>query len=1229
MKRLLLFAALALAGCPKPKAPPLPPPPVDPCSNLDALSALATPGKARVNSVATLSATGGSGRYVFKVATGGSGGEVRGDRLVTGPTPGKDTVTASDDCGNSSAVDVEVIAAFFVAPARATVKPGTSFTVTVAGTLGTPTFIPMGMASGGTISAAGVYTAGSAQGVDLVQVKDSLTADEALLQYKVSNTAAFRAVPAKLALPSGASVPLEIADGSGAVAWTVKSGPGKVADGVYSVDATSTGTAVLEGKDAFTRETASVSVRVMDELSRAGRPHGRLSDVASIVTGDFDGDGIQDVALGVPESDLGHPQGGAVFIYKGTAAGLPAAPTWTLVGDTDTAALGTVLAAGDLDGDGKDDLAISEPGADVTVADSGAVLLYRFTAAGPKLLRDPLTGLGRGNFGASLVIADVDGDGDKDLIVGSPGGDLAPTAAVSGRGVVDIFLLEKGKPIADLGSIRVGGADLAVDGSVRPFTQLRFGRAMVVADLNGDGRADLASMGAVNNSLLGGAAVARNQIAVAIHFGRAMANLFEDTPDAYLLPSNAADTTEGTWRMGLVPKTGTQPAMLLLAADALDSPDLSAMGGVKSGVNAGGVLLYDVSAQKPAGGPAAKPVQQGRTDAFARIWGDAAGISAGRSFAVADVDADGQLELVLGAPYASNLVGTTTLGLVGKLLVYPLAGLTAGAQANKPASFRAGANKVDTLGVAVAAWKPGTPVGLVAWAARASNASSDFTGRLDAFLGTGAVGTWAVTSSTPPAKTAAQLHGQAVETAVVNGQLRTLVGMPGFSGSGVNSDGNDVGAGQALLYQAGTAAGAVLAEGAGSAYTSGGHPAYGGRTLGADVAFTDFDGDGRMDAVVAAPGFATPAAATTEYALARAACTPATGQANGGVLVFLARPDGSFKEGFRLWGLLDIAGCAPAGTTACRRAAISRGGIAGGFDFDGDGKQDVLATRSNGLEVFLGRAPDDATLAKPSMGCDPVFSLPALVQATSAPNPVGDLDGDGCDEVAVRYSDGTRSGVLIAFGYDASGGRCAGHNQPVTLRISGDPETGLNNMSLGVSTARVGKVLGDTRDFLAISAALYPYSGVTQPTVLLFDIAQVAAKRPATGSAVVGALNDGLVPLPLVYKERAPGLGRMVAGNVDVTGDGVPDVVVSAPTASINGDGTGAIFVFAGGPQLSGARPSALTVVGDEHERAGLGQDLFLSRAAAPQKAALGVGAPLSYRTGTSNGTAWLVPFDF
>lgn len=1222
--RFAFAGLLLLCACPPPAKPPDPPPPVNECEGLAALKVTANPPKVRVNSASTLSTTGGSGRTTYKVAAGGSGGEIRGDRLVTGPTPGKDTVTAADDCGNSATVDLEVIAAFAVAPARATVKPSTSFTVKVSGTIGAPTFTPMTMASGGTISMAGVYAAGMAEGLDTIQVKDSVTGEEALLQYRVSAAAAFRAVPSKLALPSGGSVPLETVDGSGATTWSVLSGPGAVADGVFSVDTNATGKAVLQGKDDFTGETTVAAVLVMEELARTGKPHGRLQDAAAIVTGDFDGDGIADVAVGVPESDLGRPQGGAVFIYKGAATGLPATPTWTLVGDTDTAALGSVMAAGDLDGDGKDDLAISEPFADVTVADSGAVLLYRWGPDGPKLMRDPLTGLGRGNFGAALAIADVDGDGDKDLVVGSPAADLA--VAANSRGVVDVFLLQKGVPVPDLGSIRVGGSDLAVDGTPRSFAQVRFGRAVAVADFNGDGKPDLASLGVVNNVILNGTPQARNQIALALHFGRATPQLFEDTPDAYILPNNQADGNEGTWRLGVVPKSGTKNAMVLLVADLSDSPDLSAMGGVKSGANAGGALLYDLTAQKPTGAAPAMPVQLGRPEAFAKIWGDTNDINAGRSFTVADLDGDNALELVLGAPAAANMTTPRT----GKLLVYPLGALTAGAQVNKPSMVRFGANRIDTLGVAVAAWKPGMAAGLVSYAARASSANGDFTGRVDAFLGTGMLNTWAATSSEPPARLASQLHGQAVEVAVVNGAIRAVVGMPGYSGSGVNNDGNDIGAGQALLYQAGQGKTPVVAaEGAGTPYMSNGRPAYGGRTLGNDVAFTDFDGDGRKDAVVAAPNFVTPAAATTEYAMNKAACTPTGAQTNGGVLVHLARADGTFKEGFRLWGLLDIAGCTPAGTTACRRAAISRAGVAGGFDFDGDGKQDLAALRNNGVEVFLGRTPDDATLAKPTMGCDPVFSLPALVQAVSAINAIGDVDNDGCDEIAFRYSDGTRSGVLIAFGYDAGGTRCGGHTAPVTLRISGDPETGLTNMLLGVSTARAGKVLGDARDFLAISAGLYPYQGVTQPTVLLFDLAQVAAKRPATGSAVVGALNDGLVPLALVYKERAPGFGRMLAGNVDLTGDGKPDLVVSAPTASVNGDGTGAVFVFEGGAAMHDARPAAITFVGDGKERGAVGQDLCISAGAGAVKPAVAIGAPLSYRTGTSNGTTWLTPLDY
>jgi hypothetical protein len=798
------------------------------------------------------------------------------------------------------------------------------------------------------------------------------------------------------------------------------------------------------------------------------------------------------------------------------------------------------------------------------------------------------------------------------------------------RGVVDVFLTQKGSAIPDLGMLRVGGSDLAADGTLRATRDLRFGRGIAVADFNGDGRADLASLGSVKNSLLAGVAQARAQVALAIHFGRAASPVFAETPDLYILPSDGSDSSEGTWRLTVA--EGKTPR-LLLSADQLDSPDLTSAGGVKSGPNAGGVFLFDLSKRAAAAAPPERPLQVGRSEAFARIWGDVGGGSAGRSVALLDLDRDGATELVLGAPYADfNPTpgnGAANLRLAGKLLVYPYSALSAGAQLNKPLATRGGTRKSDALGVALAAWAPsGEVAGLLAYAARASTQHGDFTGRLDAYLGRGALPMLSASSAELPARVAAERHGAAVELGVVDGRVQALVGMPGYAGAGINGDGNDLGAGQALLYQAaGADAPRIVHEGAQTPYSPQGRPAFGGRGVGSDVTMSDFDGDGRLDYVVAAPQLSTPTAKDTDYAISRPECVTGAAQPSGGALVYLSRGDGSFREGFRVFAPAAIAGCSPLDAAACKRSNLARDGLVGGFDFDGDRKQDLLLTRSNGFELFLGRAPDDLGLGKPSMACNPLFTLPALAQGTSQPTALGDLDGDDCDEVALRYADGMRSGLLIAFGYAADGSRCAGRKEPAWLRISGDAEAGLNNMQLGIAAARAGRLLGDTRDFVAISAALFPFEGMAQPTVLLFDIAQIVAKRPVRGEALVGALNGGLTPSALVYRERAPGFGRSLAGNVDLDADGQVDLVVAAPGASLSGDGAGAVFVFRGGSSFTMRGEPWLTLFGDGRERAAVGQDLSVLGATPQTPATIAVGAPLSYRTGTANGTAWLLAF--
>jgi FG-GAP repeat len=293
-----------------------------------------------------------------------------------------------------------------------------------------------------------------------------------------------------------------------------------------NIDKNANNVNIIVPKDRSTTEDKSST-----ELSSSSTASPELSAQSSHkIYGDFNGDGFDDLAIGVPLEDVHTGAGiiddaGAVNVLYGSSNGLSAASPprpdqfWTQstpdVNDVSEAGdlFGDSLSSGDFNGDGFDDLAIGVPSEDVdtgtgTIANAGAVnVLYGssngLSATSPprpdQIWTQSTPNVNGGSeefdkFGDSLSSGDFNGDGFDDLAIGTPFEDID-----TGAGTID-----------DAGAVNVlygSSSGLSATSPPRPdqiWTQSTpdvndvseagdlFGDSLSSGDFNGDGFDDLA-----------------------------------------------------------------------------------------------------------------------------------------------------------------------------------------------------------------------------------------------------------------------------------------------------------------------------------------------------------------------------------------------------------------------------------------------------------------------------------------------------------------------------------------------------------------------------------------------------------------------------------------------------------------------------------------------------------------------------------------------------------------
>lgn len=370
----------------------------------------------------------------------------------------------------------------------------------------------------------------------------------------------------------------------------------------------------------------------------AGIQSADIADAATIISstsksfgwgvalGDVNGDGYADLVVGANEVNIDEINtfAGAAYVFhsagpQGIPSGDDSAADAVLSGTEQGRQVGASVAVADVNGDGYGDIAVG--------AGSKGGGVYVFYSAGDNgvataTVADANASLpdSLGNFGWAVAAGDLNGDGYADVVAGNPN---------SGSGVVRILYSAgaDGIPL-DTQTVLTGTG-----------TRSGFGGALAIGDVNGDGYGDL-----------GVAATGK-------------AYLFYSTGKAGVV--EAADTGANATLAGAI-----EDGYLAIAAGDINGDGFADLliGDKDAGSKLGQTELF-----YSAGSTGIASAQASQADAI--LGGTVEGDAFGFGVAATDLDGDGYADVVAGA-------GRLIFEAAGHVYVFPSAGHTGISNAN-------------------------------------------------------------------------------------------------------------------------------------------------------------------------------------------------------------------------------------------------------------------------------------------------------------------------------------------------------------------------------------------------------------------------------------------------------------------------------------------------------------------------------------------------------------------